>query len=142
MQTAWGIVVIALSLLAWGGQLLAWLAPATAERFGLTESERDVDLSFWADGRGEAVWDALTLWTLVVAGVLLVADAHAWAHFGLVGGGMYVYFAGRGLLTRVSLRHRSVRIGSPGNVRTAFVFLGVWGLMGLVTIALAVRQLS
>ncbi len=29
---------------------------------------------------------------MVVAGVLLIADVHAWAYFGLVGGGMYLYF--------------------------------------------------
>ena len=106
------------------------------------EAEEDVDATFWADVRGEAAWDALTLWTMVVAGALLVADVDTWAHFGLVGGGMYVYFAGRGLLVRRSLLRHRVRIGSPASVRTASIFLGIWGAMGLVTIALAAGELS
>lgn len=142
MQTAWGVILVGLSLLAWGGQVLAWLAPTTAARLGLTEDEGEVDASYWADIRGEAAWDALTLWTMAVAGVLLVGDIGAWAHFGLVGGGMYVYFAGRGVLTRVSLLRRDVRIGSSDNVRAAFVLLGIWGLTGLVTVVLAAVELS
>ena len=142
MQTAWGVVVVGLSILAWGGQALAWLAPPTAVRLGLMEAEEDVDATFWADVRGEAAWDALTLWTMVVAGALLVADVDTWAHFGLVGGGMYVYFAGRGLLVRRSLLRHRVRIGSPASVRTALVFLGIWGAMGLVTIVHAAGELS
>lgn len=142
MLEAWGVVVVVLSSLAWGGQLLAWLAPATATRLGVMEAEDDIDPSFWADVRGEAVWDALTLWTMVVAGALLVVDADAWPYFGLAGGGMYLYFAGRGLLTRASLLRRGVPIGSPANVRSALSLLTVWGLMALVTIAAAAAELS
>ena len=142
MQTAWGVVVVGLSVLAWGGQVLAWLAPRTAVRLGLMEAEEDVDAAFWADVRGEAAWDALTLWTMVVAGALLVADVDTWAQFGLLGGGVYVYFAGRGLLVRRSLLRHRVRIGPPASVRTASVFLGISGAMGLVTIGFAAGALS
>lgn len=142
MRTAWGVVVVGLSLLAWGGQLVAWLSPPTAVRLGLTEAEHDVEPAYWADIRGEAAWDSLTLWTMVVAGALLVGDVAAWAHFGLVGGGMYVYFAGRGVATRVSLLRHDVRIGSPANVRVAFAFLTVCGLMGIVTLTAALVELS
>ena len=47
--------------------------------------------------RGEAIWDSVTLWTLPLAGVLLLLNNPLWVYFGLVGGGMYLYFAGRGL---------------------------------------------
>jgi len=90
MQILWGIVIVALSLLCWGGQAVVCFAPATGARLGLSEAEANVEPTFWADVRGEALWDVLTLWTLVVAGVLLIIDNTAWAHFGLVGGGMYV----------------------------------------------------
>ncbi len=142
MQTIWGIVVAGLALLAWGGQLLSWATPETAARLGLTEAADDVDPVYLADIRGEAAWDSLTLWTLLIAGVLLVADIEAWAYFGLVGGGMFLYFAGRGVLTRLRMLRDGVRIGSPSNVRTAFVFLILWGLAGLVTIVFAVAELG
>ena len=78
----------------------------------------------------------------MVAGVLLLADQDAWAYFGLVGGGAYLYFAGRGIATRRAMQHRGLRIGSPQNVRTAFVALSGWGLMAAITIAASVRALQ
>jgi hypothetical protein len=75
----WGVIVVGLSLLCWGGQTIAWLAPTTAVRLGLTESEEDVEATYWADIRGEAPWDFLMQWTLVVAGALLIIDNPRWA---------------------------------------------------------------
>jgi hypothetical protein len=142
MATAWGLVLIVLSLLCWGGQALAWFAPATAARLGLAETEEAVDPVFHADGRGEALWDTLTLWVLVVAGVLLVADSQAWPYFGLAGGAVYTYFAGRGVLTRRAMELRGLRIGTAGNVTIAYVFLSIWGAMGLVTVVAAAVALA
>jgi len=142
MGMMWGFVVVALSVVCWGGQVISWFSPSTAVRLSLTESDDAVDSAFSADGQGEALWDTLTLWTMPVAGVLLIADNAAWTYFGLVGGAMYVYFAGRGLFTRITLRQRGVRIGSEQNVTLALVFLTVWGVMGLVTIVAAVVSLT
>lgn len=142
MAFVWGVVVLLVSLLGWGGQAVSWLAPATAEKLTLTEAEDTVEPAYWADIRAEAMWDTLTLWTLVVAGVLLVFDRQAWAYFGLVGGGMYVYFAGRGVLTRLEMQRRRLRIGTTQNVRAAYVLLPMWGAAGLVTAIAAVIALS
>jgi len=106
------------------------------------EAESDVEPTYWADIQGEAAWDAFSLWTMLVAGVMLVFDQAAWAYFGLVGGGMYVYFAGRGILTRVIMLRRGLRVGAPGSVRVGIVFLAVWGVMGLITIIAAAGSLS
>ena len=141
MNVVAGVVITLLALLAWGGQLLSRLAPERAAALGLCEAEDDVEPAFWADVRGEALWDALTLWTLVAAGLLLVLDEESWAYFGLVGGGVFVYFAGRGILTRLEMRQRGLRIGDPASVRTGLIALGVWGVMGLATIVAAVRAL-
>jgi uncharacterized membrane protein len=110
-------------------------------RCGLSEAEADVEPVYWADIRAEAPWDALTTWTLPVAGLLLLLGFSAWAHFGLVGGGVYVYFGGRGILQRLAMTQRGMRVGSKQNVRLAYLFLGVWALAGLVTIALAASDL-
>ena len=137
MRTTWGIVLIAASALAWGGQTLSWLAPGLATDLGLTEGEDDVDPAFHADVRGEARIDALSLWVLLVAGILLVLDRPVWSTYGLIGGGIYAYFAGRGLSTRLDLHRRGIRIGTPSDVRTAVVFLTLWGVIGVVTIVAA-----
>lgn len=142
MNLVWGVVVAALSLLAWGGQTLVALAPDTAQRLSLSESRDEVEPTYWADIRGEALWDALTLWIMVVAGLLLIVEAAAWPYVGLVGGGMYVYFAGRGIATRLTWRGRGYRVGSPESVRLGLAMLAVWGFMGLVTIVAAAATLA
>lgn len=142
MEIALGVVLIVLGLLAWGGQGLSWFAPTTAEKLSLTEGEEKVEPLYWADGQGEALWDFLTLWTLVVAGVLLLLDHEAWPYFGLVAGGIYVYFAGRGILTRLQMQRSGFRIGDPSNVRLGLIMLAVWGIVGLITIIIAANTLS
>ena len=142
MRTSWGLVVTMLSLLAWGGQALSWLSPARAVRWKVMEAEDDVEPTFWADVRGEAMWDTFTLWTMAVAGVLLIAGEDAWVYFGLVGGGMYLYFGGRGILARAEMARRGLRIGSPQNVRLGYVFSAVWAAMALVTIAAAIVSIE
>ena len=142
MGMMWGFVVVALSVVCWGGQAMAWFSPSTAVRLSLTESDDAVDAAFSADGRGEALWDTLTLWTMPVAGVLLIADNDAWTYFGLVGGAMYLYFAGRGVFTRIAMRRRGVQVGTQQNVTLALIFLTIWGVMGLVTIVAAVVSLT
>ena len=142
MGILWGLVVVALSLLCWGGQVISWFAPATAVRLTLMEAEDTVEPTYFADVRGEALWDTLTLWTTLIAGVLLILDVSAWAYFGLVGGGMYVYFAGRGSVTRRAMQQRDYRVGVAQNVKLAYLFLAVWGIMGCITIAAAVVALS
>lgn len=142
MNIVWGLILIALGLLAWGGQTLSWIAPGPAVRMGLADSKDEVEPVFWTDGLGEAKWDTVTLWPLIVAGVLLVADSSTWAHFGLAGGSVYVYFAGRGILVRMEMRKRGYAIGSPENVRVGLAALMVWGIAGIITIAAAIAQLA
>jgi hypothetical protein len=141
MQTAWGLTVTILSLACWGGQVVAWFAPDTAIRFGLIENPSDVEPTFQIDARGEALWDLLTLWTMTVAGVLLVVDHDWWRYLALVGGGAYIYFAGRGIVVRVLLRSHGVRIGTRNNVNIALTALAVWGLTASVTIVAAINAL-
>jgi len=142
VNVVWGVVVVTLSVLAWGGQALSWLAPTIAVRWKLMEAEDDVEPTFWADVRAEARWDTLTLWTMAAAGALLITDVDAWAYFGLVGGGMYLYFGGRGILARAAMARRGLRIGSPQSVRVGVFFLAVWAVMALVTIVAAIVSIE
>jgi hypothetical protein len=141
MGLAWGIAVTLLSLLCWVGQAISWLAPSTAVKLTLMEAEDTVEPSYFADVRGEARWDTLTLWTMVVAGILLAGDDPSWAYFGLIGGGMYLYFAGRGISTRLAMQRRGLRIGARRNVTVGFAFLTIWAVTGLITIIAAVVAL-
>jgi len=138
MNIIWGAILIIISLIGWLGQIITALSPTGATKLGVTEPEADVDPTFFADVRGEAFWDAATLWTLPVAGILLIFNNPWWAYFGLVGGGMYLYFAGRGIAVRLVMQLRGIRIGKPETLKVVYVFLTLWGLTAVVTIIMAV----
>ena len=141
MHIIWGVILTIISSIGWLGQLISAINPLLAARLGLTEVESDVDPTFYADGRGEAFWDAFTLWTLPVAGILLLLDNPIWVYFGLVGGGMYLYFAGRGIVVRRLMQRRSIRIGMPDSLKVVYIFLALWGLAAAITIVMAVAAI-
>lgn len=141
MEIIAGVTVIVLSLPCWLGQTVSWISPSTGERWKLTENAESVDSTFYGDIRGEALWDTFTLWTMPLAGLLLVLGNDAWTYFGLVAGGMYTYFAGRGVATRLAITKRGGLIGAPSDLRVAYAALTLWGVLGLVTIVGSVAEL-
>jgi hypothetical protein len=73
--------------------------------------------------------------------VLLLIDVPEWSIFGLVGGGTYLYFAGRGIAQRITLKRRGIAIGAPASQRIAYVFLSLWAVAAIASIALASAEL-
>lgn len=142
MGIVWGVIVVVLTLPCWGGQAISWFSPALGTRLKLMEAEESVEPTYYADIRGEALWDTLTLWTMPLAGALLIADSPAWPYFGMGAGAAFIYFAGRGIATRRAMQLRGFRIGNSENVTTAYAALAIWGVTGAVTLAAAVVALS
>ena len=142
MNLLWGAtLVIFTGFLCWMAQIISILSPPVAAKLGVSEPESDVDPAFFADVRGEAVWDALILWTLPVAGILIILNSSWWPYFGLAGGGMYLYFAGRGIVVRREMQRRGIRIGKPETLKVYYAALAVWGLLGVVTMIAAAAAL-
>lgn len=142
MNTTWGVILFIISSIAYFGQAISAFWPETAARLGLAEAEADVDPTFYADGRGEAIWDTAVLWTLPLASLLLLLNNPAWVYFGLIGGGMYLYFAGRGMVVRKIMQRRGIRIGSPQSLKMATIFLALWGLAAIITIVMAIAAIG
>jgi len=138
MNIIWGVILTIVSSLGWIGQLISAINPTLAERLGLTEVKSDVDPTFYADVRREAYWDTLVLWILPAAGILLIMNNPAWVYFGLVGGGMYLYFAGRGILVRRKMQNQGIRIGSTDALKAIYTFLSIWGIAAIATIVYAI----
>ena len=138
MNIIWGVILTIISSLGWLGQVISAVKPALAEKLGLTELEAEVDPAFYADVRGEVLWDAVILWPLPAAGVLLILNNPVWVYFGMVGGGMYLYFAGRGMIARRVMQQRGIRIGTPQSLKTIYLFLALWGLVAVITLVMAV----
>ena len=116
-----------------------------SQDFGEAEPRRErrtVEPVYWADIGGEALWDLLTLWTLVAAAVLLLLDHNGWPCFGLWGGAVCLYSAGRGILTRLEMQRRGFRIGDPSTVRLGLIMLSVWGGVGVITIVASITSLT
>lgn len=118
------------------------ISPRLGAKYGVGEAESDVDPTFYVDARGEAIWDSLIIWTLPVAGILLMFKNPLWVYFGLAGGGSYLYFAGRNLTTRIMMQRCGIRIGTPNNIRMGYVFLTLWGLAAITTIVMAVTAID
>jgi len=142
MDVIWGAFLTVLTLIAWAGQVIYAISPRLGAKLGMGEAEADVDPIFYIDTRGEAIWDAMIIWTLPVAGILLMLNSTSWVYFGLVGGGSYLYFAGRNLTTRFMMQCRGIRIGTPLNIKIGYLFATLWGLAAIITIVMAVAALD
>lgn len=142
MRIIWGAVITLISGFGFLGQLICALWPETAQKLSLMERDSEVDSVFFADAKGEAAWDAIILWVLPLAGVLLIMGVPAWAYFGLTGGGMFLYFSGRGILVRILMNRQNIRIGSRQSLTEAFIFLTLWALIAILAIVLAVVDLA
>lgn len=142
LELIWGGFITLLGLIAWIGQLIYALSPAMGNKFGFGEAEADVDAVFYIDARGEAIWDSMIIWTLPLAGILLILQHPYWPYVALVSGGSYLYFSGRNLVTRLMMQRRDIRIGSLNNIRIANLFIPLWGLAAVITIILAVMALT
>ena len=142
MEVIWGAFLTALTLIAWVGQTIYAISPRLGAKLGVGEAEAALDPVFYIDGRGEAIWDSMIIWTLPVAGLLLMFSNPLWIYFGLVGGGCYLYFAGRSLTTRIMMQRRGIRIGSLNSIKIANLFIILWGLAAMITIVMAVVALN
>ena len=142
MNVIWGIVLVSVTLKCWIGQIIIAFSPKAAVKIRITEPESDMDPTFFADHRGGAIWGALSLWILPVAGILLILNNQLWPYFGLVGGGMYLYFTGRGIITRLTLQRQGIQIGRSRTLKLNYLILTLWGLIAIVTIIMAVATLT
>ena len=137
MNLIWGIIIVSVTLKVWIGQIIIAFFPKIANKINIIEHESDVDKTFFLDLRGSAIWDVLSLWTLPLAGVLLILNNNLWTYFGLVGGGMYLYFVGRGIASRLTMQRHGIRIGKSKNLKLNYLLLTLWGLIAIVTIIMA-----
>ncbi|MBT8079785.1 MAG: hypothetical protein KJO31_14500 [Gammaproteobacteria bacterium] len=116
------MIVGILSLAGWllyVGQLISALNFGLAQRLGLQESPDSADpllthLELWA-----ARWDLAWLWTLPVAGILMLLNHSLWPYASLIGGGAFVDAGGREAAKILGLRGRGVHTGTQGEHRLA-----------------------
>ena len=143
ITTALGILVIVLGLICWTGQALVVFAPDIAVKLGLGEPEQDLDRSMYLFERySQGIMDILLTWILPAAALMMLLGLDQWPIFALVGAGVYMYFPGVFIITRIVLQRDGKKIGEPGSARTAYVLGTLWILSAIYMITMAIAELA
>jgi hypothetical protein len=79
---------------------------------------------------------------LPIAGILLIINNTLWTYFGLIGGGMYLYFVGRTIASNLKLHRNEINIGNSKKLKVKFMILSLWGFVAIVTIIMAFIELA
>ncbi len=135
MRVALAIICILYGAFGWLGQLISGINYPMAQRLGLQESDEGTDLLFRHAEANTARWDALVLWTLVAAGILMLMEHPWWPILSLVAGSIYLDGAGRESAKYMGLHKSGVRIGTAKQVRVAKVFFASMFLVALLVLA-------
>jgi hypothetical protein len=138
-----GVLVLALGLVAWVGQTLSFFKPSMAVKLGVLEPEGDVDPTLRImEAKAEGLVDFLLGWTLPAGALLMMFQHPFWPYLGLVGGGIFLYFSGLIMLTRIFLKGAGKKVGSRASVRATHLFGSLWIVSALVMIGLSTASLS
>lgn len=137
---AGGLFVVMGLLLA--GQLLSIIDFEKAQRLGLQEKPEEVDPLVGRLEWGTALWGVLSLGTLPVAGILMLADHSWWPLAALIGGGVYFDTGGREAVKILALHRHGVRVGGPTQLRTFLVTYAVLTAVGCLAVVVGVAELA
>lgn len=143
MMTFIGVIVVLVGLIAWVGQSFSFIVPSLATKFGLLEPQEEMDETLYIiEAKALSLNDMLLTWTLPLSGVLMLLNNPLWPYFGLIGGGIYLYFSGMIVLSRIYLKSVGKKIGGPSAVTAAYAFSAVWVLVTLMMIIMSISELS
>ena len=132
MQTALAIVAVVVGVAGLVGQLFSALNPPLTPRRRAPDEPGGPDRLYRRLERSSALWDLFVIWTLPIAGALMLLDHSWWPFVALMAGGACAASGGREFAKMLSFRAEGVRIGGEGEVRLAFAFLGLWGVVGVI----------
>lgn len=131
-------IVVAILCLAMGllyvGQVVSVANLGLAQRLGLQEKPADADPLFTRLEVWTARWDLAVLWTLPVAGVLILLDHSWWPFAALIGGGVFVDTGGREWAKYLGLRQGGVRTGTPSERRALVIVYIIMIVVGAIAI--------
>lgn len=138
-----GIAVVLISLTAWLGQAVSFLAPAFAIKLGLLEAKAEMDETFYIiEARALALNDLLFGWVLPLSGLLMLWGHSWWPYFALMGGGITLYFSALIVLSRLFLKREGKKVGGAAAEKAAYVFSLLCYLASVTMVALAIANLS
>lgn len=142
MRIALGVICVLFGGIGWVGQVISGINYPLAQRLGLQEKSEGTDPLFQHAETNAARWDSFVLWTLLAAGILMLANNYWWPHLSLIAGGIYLDGAGREAAKCISLRKGGVRIGTPKDLWVAAVFFLIMATIALWVIIYAIWSLA
>ena len=113
------------------GQLVSAVDFRLAQRLGLQEKDEGTDPLYRRLELHAARWDVIVLWTLPVAGILMLLDHRWWPSAGLLAGGINLDAGGREVAKILGLRAEGVRVGTRREARAGLVAITILALLGL-----------
>ncbi|MBU0514524.1 MAG: hypothetical protein KJ621_07095 [Proteobacteria bacterium] len=131
MRITLGIVCLAFGTFGWLGQMVSAVNFPLAQKLGLQEKGDHTDEIFQRAEQNTARWDFFVLWTLILAGILMLINNHWWPYVSLIAGGIYLDTAGREAAKFLSLKQSNVRIGSSKDLKIAAFFFSLMALIAL-----------
>jgi hypothetical protein len=134
MRIALSLICILFGAFGWVAQFVSAIHYPLAQRLGLQEKTEGTDALFRIAELSTARWDVCVLWTLPLAGILMLVDHHWWPYVSLIAGGIYLDTAGREAAKMLSLRKGGVRVGSSKDLWIAVVFFSVMAAISLAVI--------
>ena len=143
MSAAIAVVALIAGLIAWLGQSLSFLAPTTAVRLGVLESEDELDPTLYIiEAQAMGLSDMLLGWMLPASAVLALLRHPMWPYLALLGSGVFIYFSALIILSRIYLKRNGRKVGSASSERAAYVFGGIWISSSVAMTILAIATLS
>lgn len=126
------IVLVAVCLIAFLGQLLCLIAPDLATKVGVSDQKELVEKAHYIiEGKAEAVADSLLLWVLPLGILLKIFGIDSWQVVTLIGSGIYMYFSILIVLTRIFLRKHQLKYGTNEMYKMTILFGMIWFLTGV-----------
>lgn len=134
MRVVAGTLLLVIGGLLYIGQLISVVDLRLAQRLGLQEGSDSADRLFVRLEVWTARWDLVWLWTLPLAGLLMLVDQAWWPFAAMIGGSAFIDTAGREGAKWLGLRRHGIAVGTPGDRRTYAVGVTVMLLLGLLAV--------
>lgn len=142
MRIAFGIAALIIGSIGLVGQLISAVDFRLAQRLGFQEKDDNTDPLYRRLELNTARVDLLVIWTLPVAGVLMIIDNSWWPWMALIAGGVHVDVGVREIGKGRGLAAEGITIGSEAEARLGIGFLAMVSALGLALIIYALTVVT
>ncbi len=119
MRIVLGLVFVLFGLFGWVGQFISAISLDLARKLGLQEKGEGADPLFVLAERNAARWDSLVLWTLPLAGLVMLIHHPSWPWWAILAGGVYLDTGGREAAKWLTLRASGIGVGTEADKKKA-----------------------